>query len=131
MVETEERAVWLKHNGCNCCQSVVKALTEQDETITESESNLLHRAASGFRTGMGGMEATCGALCGAVMVVGLKTADTIIAGKIAKQMHQRFTALSGASICKVLKSRKPNGNLVCECDDCVRHGVRVYQDIME
>ena len=130
MVETEERAVWLKHNGCNCCQSVVKALTEQDEIITEAESNVLHRAASGFRTGMGCMEATCGALCGAVMMAGLKSENTIVAGNIAKQMHKRFTEISGASICKVLKSRKPDGTIVCDCDDCVRHGVRVYQEII-
>lgn len=130
MNEREERAVWLKHNGFNCCQSVVKALTEADDTISEVESDLLNRAASGFRTGMGGMEATCGALCGAVMVAGLKSANTIVAGKIAKQMHERFTGLSGASICKVLKSRGAEGKIVCDCDDCVRHGVRTYQETL-
>lgn len=130
MSEREERAVWLKHNGYNCCQSVIKALTEADDSISDAERELLNRAASGFRTGMGGMEATCGALCGAVMVTGLKSENTIVAGKMAKQMHERFTELSGASICKVLKSRGADGKIVCECDDCVRHGVRVYQNIV-
>ena len=130
MDKTEERAVWFKHNGFNCCQSVIKALTEENENISESEKDLLNRAASGFRTGMGGMEATCGALCGAVMVAGLGSENTLVAGKTAKKMHERFTDLSGASICKVLKNRRPDGKFVCECDDCVRHGVRVYKEII-
>lgn len=130
MNDTEERAVWLKHNGSNCCQSVVKALTESDASISDAGKQLLNRAASGFRTGMGGMEATCGALCGAVMVAGLKSADNAIAGKRAKAMHERFTSLSGGeSICKMLKSRRADGRVVCECDDCVRHGVRVFREL--
>lgn len=131
MNDIEERAVWLKHNGYNCCQSVIKALTEADESIDGAGKDLLNRAASGFSTGMGGMEATCGALCGAVMVAGQKSPDTIVAGIRAKVMHEQFTALSGASICKVLKSRRPDGRLVCECDDCVRHGVRVFQVVLK
>ena len=131
MNEIEERAVWLKHNGYNCCQSVIKALTEADESVSDAERDLLNRVASGFRTGMGGMEATCGALSGAVMIAGLKSPDTIVAGKTAKQMHERFTELSGASICKVLKSRRPDGHFVCDCDDCVRHGVRVFHELVE
>ena len=116
--EREERAVWLKHHGHNCCQSVIKALTEDDAAISDVEREVLHRAGAGFRTGMGGMEATCGALCGAVMVAGLKLPDTVVAGKAAKQMHER------------LKSRRPDGRFVCDCDDCVRHGVRVFGEIM-
>ena len=129
MNEIEERAVWFKHNGRNCCQSVTEALTENNlpEGIA---TDALNRLASGFRTGMGGMEATCGALCGAVMVAGLRTGG-MEAGKLAKVMHQRFTELSGASICKVLKSRGADGKIVCECDDCVRHAVRAYQETMQ
>ena len=126
--EREERAVWLKHHGYNCCQSVIKALTEDDAAISDVEREVLHRAGAGFRTGMGGMEATCGALCGAVMVAGLKLPDTVVAGKVAKQMHERFVEISGASICKILKSRRPDGRFVC--DDCVRHGVRVFGEIL-
>ncbi len=129
MMETEEKAVWLKHNSGNCCQSVTEALMGDNfpEGITPEA---LNRLASGFRTGMGGMEATCGALCGAVMAAGLKTGG-IEAGKLARQMHERFTELSGASICKVLKSRGADGKIVCECDDCVRHAVRAYKEIMK
>lgn len=128
MDKTEERAVWLKHNGFNCCQSVIRALAEEED-LSDERKELLNSAAAGFRTGMGGMEATCGALCGAVMMAGLHSENTLTAGKTAKRMHEMFIELSGASICKMLKSRQPDGSLVCECDDCVRHGVRVFHTV--
>lgn len=121
----EERAVELKHNGRNCCQSVTEALTEQ-EPVANLDPQLLGALTAGFRTGMGGMEATCGALCGAVMVAGLHHVGPD-AGRTARTMHRRFTELSGgASVCRELKSRTPEGKVRCACDDCVRHAVRVY-----
>jgi len=128
--EREEYGVWLKHNGHNCCQSAVEALVFDDESLSSDTRALLQRVASGFRTGMGGMQATCGALCGAVMAAGLKL-DGSAAGVAAKQMHQRFSDLSGASICCQLKTKGPNGRPLCECDDCVRHAIRAYHEIVD
>ncbi len=130
MDEREERAVWLKNNGYNCCQSVVKALTEDDKSLTDSEKELLGNVAAGFRTGMGGMQANCGALIGAVMAAGLRTKDSLKAGNQAREIHLRFTTLSGGNICKVLKSRRPDGTPVCPCNDCVRHAVRVFKEVV-
>lgn len=53
----EEKAVYYKHNGFNCCQSVIKAMID----LSDSDKEILTNAASGFAVGMGGMEATCGA----------------------------------------------------------------------
>ena len=69
--------------------------------------------------------ATGGTLCAPAL-----SPDTVVAGKVAKQMHERFVEISGASICKILKSRRPDGRFVCDCDDCVRHGVRVFGEIL-
>ena len=52
----EEKAVYYKHNGFNCCQSVIKAMID----LSNSDKEILTNAASGFAVGMGGMEATCG-----------------------------------------------------------------------
>jgi len=125
--ETEEYGVWLKHNGRNCCQSTIEAITHDDPNITPTDRQMLMRIASGFRTGMGGMQATCGALCGAVMAAGLyiRGAET---GNIANIMHKRFTELSGDNICKRLKTRQENGKPLCECDDCVRHAIRAFSE---
>ena len=51
----EEKAVYYKHNGFNCCQSVIKAMID----LSDSDKEILTNAASGFAVGMGGMEATC------------------------------------------------------------------------
>ena len=66
----EEKAVYYKHNGFNCCQSVIKAMLD----LSDSDKEILTNAASGFAVGMGGMggmEATCGALIGATMMAGI------------------------------------------------------------
>ena len=63
----EEKAVYYKHNGFNCCQSVIKAMID----LSDSDKEILTNAASGFAVGMGGMEATCGALIGATMMAGI------------------------------------------------------------
>ena len=63
----EEKAVYYKHNGFNCCQSVIKAMIDS----SDSDKEILTNAASGFAVGMGGMEATCGALIGATMMAGI------------------------------------------------------------
>ena len=65
-MKREEKAVYYKHNGFNCCQSVIKAMID----LSDSDKEILTNAASGFAVGMGGMEATCGALIGATMMAG-------------------------------------------------------------
>lgn len=124
MNQLAEQAVTFKHNGRNCCQSVIEALTLGDSQI-EQHKELLKNLASGFRTGMGGMEGTCGALCGAVMVAGMRIGGPS-AGSYAKVIHEDFTEHSGASICKVLKSKKPDGSFLCDCDTCIRNAIYAY-----
>lgn len=65
----EEKAVYYKHNGFNCCQSVIKAMLD----LSDSDREILTNAASGFAVGM---EATCGALIGATICKDLKGKDT-------------------------------------------------------
>ena len=107
----EEKAVYYKHNGFNCCQSVIKAMIDS----SDSDKEILTNAASGFAVGMGGMEATCGALIGATMMAGIvkpgkKSAIT------AREILNKFQEYSGATICKDLKG-KDTGVVLCECDD--------------
>ena len=125
--EREELAVQFKHNGRNCCQATMEALTCDDPAF-DDKRELISNIGAGFRTGMGCLEATCGALIGAGIVAGIKTEGQDTA-KLTARMMREFTELSGANICKVLKSKRPDGSFVCDCDDCVRHAVRVYQKL--
>ena len=45
----EEKAVYYKNNGFNCCQSVIKAMID----LADSDKEILTNAASGFAVGMG------------------------------------------------------------------------------
>lgn len=118
-----EKAVNYKHNGFNCCQSVVKALAD----ITETDEETLNTIASGFAVGMGCMEATCGALVGAAMMAGL-----LKEGKgspvAAREILDKFKKYSGATLCKDLKGRD-TGVVLCECDDCIRNAIRAFDEV--
>lgn len=118
MSERSEQAVQLKHSGYNCCQAVIKALLPEGDDV-------LIRAASGFAVGMGCMESTCGALCGAVMAAGVAGGSA----RTAKQMLSRFKEMCGATLCHELKGRD-TGAVLCDCDNCVRNGVLCYESVV-
>lgn len=119
----EEQGVYYKNHGCNCAQSVLK--TYKDELDIPEEE--LDRLGSGFGLGMGGMEATCGALIGAMMVAGLKNDTGIPMRKIAKEMVQQFKSETGAVSCEDLKGVKTH-RMLCACDDCVRYAIRIVEE---
>ncbi|MCR5763892.1 MAG: C-GCAxxG-C-C family protein [Treponema sp.] len=123
--ETKERAVFYKHSGYNCAQAVVKALGEKLEIQTDQIITMT----SGFAAGMGTMESTCGALVGANLMAGLKTDGKGTVGK-ARQLVAGFKQSSGALICKDLKG-VGTGTVLCECDDCIRNAVEVFEKTFE
>jgi len=126
MTAKQERAVELKNRTgdahYNCCQAVACVFSE--ETGVDEET--LKRLGAGFGLGMGFMEATCGALCGAQMVLGLMKYQGHPIRKDAAALYQAFTDECGASICKELKGVK-TGKVLCSCDDCVRNAVKILE----
>lgn len=123
----QEKAVELKNRTgdahYNCCQAV--ACVFADETGIDEMT--LKRIGSGFGLGMGGTEGTCGALCGAEMVLGLMTYKGKPIRDKAKELHRKFTELCGGSICKELKG-VGTGKAICSCDDCVRNAVAILEE---
>ena len=125
-MKKEELAVQLKHDGCNCCQAVLCAFA--DETgLAESQ---LRQLGAGFGAGMGCMEATCGALVGAQILLGLKKYSGKPVLSDARALYQAFVERCGASICGELKGRD-TGKVLCACDDCVRTAAGLIGDIIE
>lgn len=118
----QEQAVELKHNGYNCCQAVTSVMAD----LVKVDESTLTKITSGFGTGMGCMEGTCGSLVGAIIVAGLlKNGKGTV--KTAAELHKKFEEYCGASICKDLKG-KETGKVLCSCDDCVRNAVRVLEE---
>lgn len=116
----KEKAVEYFHSGCNCCQAVLSAFT--DEQHTEE----MKRMGAAFGLGMGNMEGTCGALVAAEMLLGLKTYEGRPMIKKAAAVSELFRTLSGATICKEIKGRE-TGKVLCSCDDCVRNAVTIAE----
>ena len=123
--ERAENAAQLKSSGqCNCCQAVAKVFAD---TVNVSESDL-QKLAAGFAAGMGCMEATCGALVGANMILGLRTEGNGTV-KQSRELLAKFKEKCGAVTCKDLKG-VGTGKVLCECDDCVRNAVRSLGEIL-
>ena len=85
---------------------------------------------AGFGVGMGCLEATCGALVGAQMLMGLKKYEGRPVLRDAASTLRSFETACGATICKDLKGRD-TGVVLCECDDCVRNAVEIAEGIMK
>ena len=114
--ERAARAVEIKAN-CNCAQAVALAFADKLPLPEET----LKKLTAGYGGGMGCMEATCGALVGAVMAAGLLT-DGQGTGRAARATLAGFQDRCGATICKDLKGIE-TGTVLCPCTECVRNAV--------
>ena len=116
-----ENAVALKRAN-NCCQAVLLAYADR-LPLSEDE---LKRLGAGFGLGMGCMEATCGALCGAQMVLGLTNAEGRPTMRNAKAITQAFREKVGATVCGDIKGAA-TGKVLCSCDNCVKYAVECLE----
>ena len=121
----KEKAVELKHHGYNCAQAVLCTFAED----VGMESAELKKIGAAYGGGMGCMEATCGALCGAQMLLGLKEYGDKPILKDAASTLRVFHEKCGATICRDLKGMD-TGVVLCECDDCVRNAVEIVEGIL-
>ncbi|MCR5698292.1 MAG: C-GCAxxG-C-C family protein [Treponemataceae bacterium] len=123
--ERAENGKNIKLQGrCNCAQAVIKAY--QDKLSLDDET--LMKISSGFGSGMGGMEGTCGAISGAVIVAGL-LANGSGTGRISRSVVSKFKEKSGATICRDLKT-PVNGKPLCECPQCVYNAIAALEETL-
>ena len=117
-MDHRELAAELFLSDCNCAQAVL--LSYQDKLGKTTEE--LRALGSAFGGGMGGMEATCGALTGAAVVLGLLDKSGREPKQVMNEILQGFKEKAGATLCKDLKGVE-TGRMLCSCDDCVRLAV--------
>ena len=120
-----ERAVMYKRNY-NCCQAVLLAFAPE---LDMPEEKLLAMGAC-FGSGMGCMEETCGALCGAQIAQGLLKYDNCRMNPKASQLRAEFEQRCGATRCKELKGVGTDHGMLCSCEDCVRHAVDALEETL-
>lgn len=110
----------------NCCQAVLLAYAPE---LGLAEDRLLAMGAC-FGSGMGSMDETCGALCGAQMVQGLLKFDNCRMNPQASQLRAEFERRCGATRCKELKGAGTGYGVLCSCEDCVRNAVEALESML-
>ena len=114
-----EKAVKLfKEEGWNCAQAVCGAFTD----LTGLDKRTAMLVSSSFGGGMGRMREVCGAVSGALMVLGVMCASDDSSDREAKAAHyalvqefaRRFRERSGSIICRELLANQADTNPVPE-----------------
>ena len=108
--EAEER----KKNGYNCAQAVACSYSDLAGIDEETAKNLTQGFAGGFG---GSMEGTCGALIGAVSMLGLINSPNTM--QSARKIINAFKEQNGTVICRQLKGLD-DGIIKRSCIDCVK-----------
>lgn len=140
-----DAAVSLMNAGGNCAQAVLGAFSE----TLGLERGAALRIASGFGAGLARSQEICGAVAGAVMVIGLKHGQARPEDKEAKEkayaltreLMARFAVAHGSCLCRDLlgvdlltdegqrQYREGDlGNRVCR--PCVRGAIRILEAIL-
>ena len=130
-----KKTIELHDKGYNCAQSVACAYCD----LAGIDEQTALRATEGFGAGMGGMEATCGAVSGAIFLAGIKNADGVVEAprskantyKLAKVIVDEFQKKNGTLICKELKEKNPEtGEQRRACADCIMDAAKIAEDIL-
>lgn len=119
--------------GFNCAQAV--ACTYCD--LVGMDEATMFAASEAFGAGMGGTQATCGAVSGAVLLAGLKNSSKdpekpITKGatyKLSKEIVARFQEKNGSVICKELKGLE-TGCALRSCDGCIEDAAAIAEAVL-
>ena len=111
-----DKAAEMKKSGkYKCAQAVACAFADCIDADEETIKNMTQA----FGVGMGTLEATCGALIGAGVVLGMANKDRVKTVQDVRAVMNSFIERNGTVTCKELKG-VGTGKVVRECVDCVR-----------
>lgn len=130
----KEIAAQLHKKGYNCAQSVACAFCEEVNLPEE----LLFKLNEGFGFGFGSGQSACGALSGAIMLLGLKHSTANLAApnskaatyKIGAAFTEMFKNRTGSIICEEIKG-SGNGVPLCSCQECIDIGVELFENYLK
>lgn len=141
MSANSEAAVAMFLEGYNCAQAVV-ACCGGDKGLGRADAV---RVSAAFGGGMSHLDQTCGAVTGALMVIGLRCATPDPAGKLkaagpAKEFAKRFAARNGSIRCtdllgvnistaEGLEQARGKGLLKAICPNLVRDAAEILNEL--
>ncbi len=135
IMESRKKIAIEKHDlGYNCAQSV--ALTYAD--LVDIAPEQLFKITEGFGLGGGNMQGTCGAISGAIALIGLLNscgdlkhpstkAQTYALGR---EILERFKAQNGSILCHELKGAG-TGKVLRSCPDCIMDACQLFEELYE
>ena len=119
--------------GYNCSQSVACAFCD----LVGVDEDLMFRMMEAYGLGMGNMQGTCGALSGALAVLGMQnsTGCQQIGSKKdsyakAKVMLEKFAEMNQSILCKEIKGMT-GGPVLRTCDGCIEDAARLIAAYLE
>ena len=118
-------AVNKKKSGYNCAQAVACSYCD----IAGIDEETMKNITQAFAVGMGSMEATCGALIGAAVVIGLVNKNKKASFADAKTIITKFKEQNKSVICKELKGIG-TGEVLRECNDCVMNAAMFLEELL-
>lgn len=134
-MESRKKIAIEKHDlGYNCAQSV--ALTYAD--LVDMAPEQLFKITEGFGLGGGNMQGTCGAISGAIALIGLLNscgdlehpstkAQTYALGR---EILERFKAQNSSILCHELKGAG-TGKVLRSCPDCIMDACQLFEELYE
>lgn len=139
-----EKAISSFKSDLNCAQSVLSAYTEE----LNLDPDLALAISCGFGGGMGRLQETCGAVTGAIMVLGIYNRPKFNSNSerkektyvMVREFSEKFKALHGTTSCKALlncdlqteegrRYAREHGLYETICEKCVADSVRIIKEL--
>ena len=137
MKSIEERVAEIKDKhtrGYNCAQIVLCSYAEELGIDEET----LFRISEGFGAGMGGMTETCGAISGAVAIMGFVMSDGMEnpktkgqTYKLSREIAKRFGEKNTTTVCGTLKGIGSDKGPLRSCPGCIDDAVAIACDVLK
>ncbi|MGN0432776.1 MAG: C-GCAxxG-C-C family protein [Lachnospiraceae bacterium] len=132
-MDKKELAIALHDKKYNCAQAVACAFAEE----AGIDKEVLFKACEGFGLGMGGMQGTCGAISGAVILAGFKNSDGNVDNpgtkastyQLSREIMEKFEEKNKASRCRDLKGID-TGVVLRSCPDCIMDAVEIVREVL-
>lgn len=133
MENRAKRALELHEKGYNCAQSVACAYCD----AAGLDEATMFKVTEGFGLGMGGTCATCGAVTGAVAVLGMKNSSGNLDAPDSKgrtyrevrSVPERFEEKNGSLVCRELKGID-TGRVLRSCPGCIEDAAAILADVL-
>lgn len=133
MSEAVKKALENHDKGYNCAQAVACAFCER---IGRDEKQVFE-IMEAFGLGMGGMNATCGAVSGMAAVVGMTQSDGALDApgtkkqcyKAAKALTKKFVEKNGSLVCREIKGID-TGTVLRSCNGCIEDAALLTEEFL-